>query len=271
MAADHGGTLAMITTAEENTLFLSFLAQDALLWGGERHDAAHNGPWIGLSQLPGSSEPGGGWVWDNGETSSFTYWHSGQPDNYRGDSPAIYWGDNGSIGWADQVNDPISIGYGPVASAAIEVEAAVKALDGTTGDGFIWGGATNNVIKGMNGNGIIFGNGGKDRILGGKGADNLDSGAGSDSRTGGAGADTRTGEVGADHFILLSSADSGTRAAKRDHITDFFAADGDRIDLSAIDAIAGGGHDALPSGAPTASSAPDSCAHISMAAKRGLT
>jgi hypothetical protein len=245
LANAHGGTLAAVTSAQEDTLIRSFLAQDTLLWGGEPHDAAHNGPWIGLSQLPGSSEPGGGWVWDTGESYSYTNWHAGQPDNYLGDSHAIYWDDNGAIGWADQVNDPVSINYGPVVSAAIEVVATVKTLNGTTGHDFIWGGAIGNVIQGLGGDDIIDGNGGKDRILGGKGADVLDGGAGNDTLTGGYGADVLTGGIGADRFVFIAAADSRVVAAFRDHITDFDQAEDDRIVLTAFDAVPGGAHDPL--------------------------
>lgn len=245
LASAHGGTLAAVTSAEENSLFLSFLAQDDLLWGGEPRDNARNGPWIGLTQAAGSSEPGGGWGWDTGETYSYTAWHAGQPDNFINDSYAIYWDDNGSIGWADHVNDPIGAGYGPVISAAIEVATSVKALNGTTGHDFIWGGAIGNVIKGLAGNDIIQGNGGWDRLLGGNGADNLDGGAGKDSLTGGNGADVLTGGTGADAFIFLSGAESRPAAASRDHITDFNPGEGDRIVLTAFDAVPGGGHDPL--------------------------
>lgn len=37
--------------------------------------------WIGLYQLPGSTEPGGGWVWVSGETPAYTNWHSAEPND----------------------------------------------------------------------------------------------------------------------------------------------------------------------------------------------
>lgn len=245
LASAHGGTLAVVTSAEENSLILGFLAQDQLLWGGEPRDNARNGPWIGLTQAAGSAEPGGGWGWATGETYSYTAWHAGQPDNFINDSYAIYWDDNGSIGWADHVNDPIGAGYGPVISAAIEVTSSVAALNGTAGHDFIWGGAIGNVIKGLTGNDILEGNGGRDRLLGGNGADELDGGAGNDTLTGGNGGDTLTGGIGADRFVFLTSAESRLALAARDHITDFDPSLGDRIVLSAFDAVPGGAHDPL--------------------------
>jgi hypothetical protein len=73
----------------------------------------------------------------------------------------------------------------------------------------------------------IRGDGAADRIAG------LD---GNDAITGGGGADTLTGGGGADRFVYAAPGDSGTGAGTFDRITDFAPAQGDRIDLSAIDA-----------------------------------
>ncbi|MGN6818123.1 MAG: hypothetical protein ACTHJR_05580 [Sphingomonas sp.] len=59
--------------------------------------------------------------------------------------------------------------------------------------------------------------------------------AGADTITGGTGQDVMTGGGGADHFVF-GAGDSGATAATADRITDFSQADGDKIDLSAIDA-----------------------------------
>lgn len=39
--------------------------------------------WIGLFQLPGSSEPAGGWTWSNGESVSYINWAPGEPNNFN--------------------------------------------------------------------------------------------------------------------------------------------------------------------------------------------
>jgi hypothetical protein len=70
------------------------------------------------------------------------------------------------------------------------------------------------------------------------GADTLSGGAGKDVLVGGPGADRLTGGKGADTFVYLSLADSKPKPSKRDTIRDFNAKQGDRIDLSAIDANA---------------------------------
>ena len=56
--------------------------------------------------------------------------------------------------------------------------------------------------------------------------------------TGGAGADSLTGGAGNDVFIYTKISDSGITAATRDTIQDFTQGQ-DKIDLSAINAIAG--------------------------------
>jgi Ca2+-binding RTX toxin-like protein len=245
LATAHGGTLAAVTSAEENALITGFLTQDSLLLGHDSHDGATYGPWIGLTQPPGSLEPGGGWVWDTGEIYDYNNWHNGQPDNFIGDSFAIYWSFSQDFRWGDQINDPFSAGFGPVVSAAIEVVASVKSLTGTNGHDLVWGGAVANKIKGLDGDDILSGNGGNDQIDGGSGKDTLDGGSGDDRLTGGKGADVLTGGTGADHFIFLTAKDSPTSAGGRDVITDFKVIEHDIIDLTALDAIAGGADDAF--------------------------
>jgi Ca2+-binding RTX toxin-like protein len=79
------------------------------------------------------------------------------------------------------------------------------------------------------------------RLIGGAGADVLTGGAGDDVIFGGLGADLLAGGGGADSFIYTLAAQS--TAAGRDMISGFTA--GDRIDLAAIDAVAGGADDAF--------------------------
>ncbi|WP_368416976.1 calcium-binding protein, partial [Falsiroseomonas sp.] len=74
-------------------------------------------------------------------------------------------------------------------------------------------------------------------ITGNSGANVLNGGAGADTLDGGAGADTLTGGAGADRFVFGSADESGLTAANWDVIFDFDRTQGDRIDLSLIDAI----------------------------------
>lgn len=83
---------------------------------------------------------------------------------------------------------------------------------------------------------VLVGNSGANVLVGGAGDDRLEGGGGADRLEGGAGADTLTGGAGADVFVFVSLSDSQQKKTQRDVITDFSRAQGDKIDLSAIDA-----------------------------------
>ena len=76
------------------------------------------------------------------------------------------------------------------------------------------------------------------RLVGNEGNNLLSGGNGNDVLIGNAGADTLTGGGGADTFVFRALSDMGVGFGRRDVITDFKASQGDRIDLSVIDAIA---------------------------------
>src|SRR6185436_4196129 len=78
---------------------------------------------------------------------------------------------------------------------------------------------------------------GRYRVFGGAGVDSITGGQGNDIISGGLGADILTGGGGNDTFLYRSVLES--TSAGRDGIQDFNT--GDKIDLSAIDAIVGGG------------------------------
>lgn len=78
-------------------------------------------------------------------------------------------------------------------------------------------------------------------IVGNAAGNLLTGNAGDNDITGGLGVDVMTGGAGADNFIFETATDSGV-GALRDRVQDFEAGV-DRIDLSGIDAIAGGGDD----------------------------
>jgi len=80
-------------------------------------------------------------------------------------------------------------------------------------------------------------NGGKggDSLTGNAGANALAGYEGNDTLRGGAGLDFLAGGTGADRFVYTALGDSAV-GANADRITDFSHAQGDRIDLSAIDA-----------------------------------
>jgi serralysin len=81
---------------------------------------------------------------------------------------------------------------------------------------------------------VLSGNSGRNTLNGGAGNDTLKGGGGNDTLIGGVGADKLYGGSGADIFLFQSYKQSDMLA--RDTIYDFSQAQGDRIDLSVIDA-----------------------------------
>jgi Putative metal-binding motif/Lectin C-type domain/Viral BACON domain len=74
------GYLATITSPEEECFIEALFEDNAAFW---HIDGVGNalGPWTGGYQAFGSSEPGGGWGWFNGEPFTYTHWSSHDPDN----------------------------------------------------------------------------------------------------------------------------------------------------------------------------------------------
>jgi Ca2+-binding RTX toxin-like protein len=84
----------------------------------------------------------------------------------------------------------------------------------------------------------LSGSQGSDTLTGNSRANMLQGWSGNDALTGAGGTDTLTGGAGADRFVYSSAAQSPTGSGA-DRISDFSHAQGDRIDLSGIDANAG--------------------------------
>ncbi len=99
------------------------------------------------------------------------------------------------------------------------------------GNDLVSGGDGADTIRGGSGNDTVQGDAGNDLLFGEEGADSLAGGLGADTLEGGAGADTLSGGAGADTF-MFRAADLGAT----DRILDFSRIDGDKINLSAIDA-----------------------------------
>jgi len=94
----------------------------------------------------------------------------------------------------------------------------VRPILGTEGDDTLNGTASNDRIEGLGGRDIIDGGAGNDLIIGGVGPDRL------------------TGGAGGDRFVYTALSESTPALAGRDTILDFSSVQGDKIDLSAIDA-----------------------------------
>ncbi|MGO1079697.1 calcium-binding protein [Inquilinus sp. CA228] len=102
----------------------------------------------------------------------------------------------------------LASGLGGGGEAQGDTLSGIENLSGSQGSDSLYGNAGANVLQGWNGNDALFGRAGKDALSGGAGADRFT-------------------------FTALSDSVVGANA---DRITDFSHAQGDRIDLAAIDA-----------------------------------
>ncbi|MGO1081383.1 calcium-binding protein, partial [Inquilinus sp. CA228] len=127
--------------------------------------------------------------------------------------------------------------------------AGADALDGSVGtDTASYAGSgvgvTVNLTSGTGTGGDAQGDtfAGIENVTGSTGADTITGNGSSNVLDGGTGKDTMTGLGGADRFVFSATAHSAV-GANADRITDFSHAQGDRIDLAAIDANAGAAGD----------------------------
>ena len=122
--------------------------------------------------------------------------------------------------------------------------AQVKSLNGIDYDNFVmkvteqsgrfYVGVGANTLNGSKLDDAMFGGLSADKLNGAGGRDSLFGGKGTDTLNGGAGKDWLKGGSEADRFVFSKAGE--TASAARDVILDFNGAEGDRIDVSAIDA-----------------------------------
>lgn len=98
-------------------------------------------------------------------------------------------------------------------------------------------------LRGTSAGDTLTGGAGADSLSGYAGRDRLSGSDGDDLLTGGIGRDTLSGGTGADRFIYGAAG-----VGSPDHITDFDAASGDRIDLSQVFSNAGHDYASLAAG-----------------------
>ena len=129
-------------------------------------------------------------------------------------------------------NDKLTGGAGndtasyEMAASGVHVSLAITAIQNTLGAG------SDRLSSFENLTGSAF----DDVLTGNLQANRLNGGGGSDTLFGGGGGDTLAGGAGADTFAYKLLGDSKVDVASRDTIADFSLADGDRIDLSLLDA-----------------------------------
>jgi beta-glucanase (GH16 family) len=109
---------------------------------------------------------------------------------------------------------------------------------GNAAANIIVGNANSNSLSGRDGDDHLYGGAGSDRLVGGSGADRLYGGSGDDTLRGSGSQNYLIGGTGVDKFILTGPSFSKLEAASRDVILDFSKSEGDRIDVSGIDANA---------------------------------
>lgn len=116
---------------------------------------------------------------------------------------------------------------------------------GEGGNDYLFGEAGNDRLDGGSSNDFLYGGSDNDTVIGGAGADTIYGQDGDDVITGGSGLDQLFGGAGSDRFVFTLVGDTGSTSVTADRIGDFSIGQGDRIDLSAMDAITGGADDSF--------------------------
>jgi Ca2+-binding RTX toxin-like protein len=137
--------------------------------------------------------------------------------------------------------DTVSYAY---ATAAVTANLGLTTAQATGGSGSdtllkfenLTGSNYNDKLTGNAAANTLTGGAGNDTLTGGAGKDLLIGGAGKDLLIGGAGLDKLYGGAGADKFDFNALSEMGLGAALRDVIGDFKTSEGDKIDLSTLDA-----------------------------------
>jgi Ca2+-binding RTX toxin-like protein len=141
--------------------------------------------------------------------------------------------------------------FGGQANDILIGTAGANVLSGWLGDDTLRGGAGANSLSGGAGNDVLTGSAGDaagdsyssiENVMGSAYGDTITGNAGANALWGMAGNDVLTGGGGADRFVYTAVSDSPAAATARDSINDFSHAEGDRIDLSAIDADGNAGN-----------------------------
>ncbi len=162
----------------------------------------------------------------------------------------MYGGDGNDTYMVDNVNDKVielpGGGTNDVVHASVSYTLSdnvetlwldgIAPINGTgnSGNNTLWGNYADNILRGGGGNDVIHGGAGNDTLYGGTGDDQLFGDAGNDVLYGGGGHDYLDGGTGADTYRFLPG-DLGATAATSATVV-LGAGQGDKIDLSAIDA-----------------------------------
>jgi VCBS repeat-containing protein len=173
-----------------------------------------DGPLVGPSPYEGTGDPSDATEIDKAAASAVTF--------------------NGSGNSADTV-------YGSNSVDNIDAKNGADKIYGFGGNDILKGGPGTDQIYGGAGDDVIDGDADDDALYGGSGADTIDGKGGSDTIVGGYGADSLTGGAQADVFVYLDAKDTGDTITNFGDVLNangrFVNNDGDKIDLSALDAV----------------------------------
>lgn len=223
-----------------NDTLLGGLGNDTLNGGSGTDTASYAGLAVGVTvslAIATAQNTGGGGIDTLVGVENLT--GTAQADTLTGDGNAnvLNGGDGNDVLDGGAGNDSLNGGNGvdtasyASATGPVAVSLAVTSSQNTGGAG----NDTLNAIENLAGSNFA------DTLTGNTSANQIDGGGGNDRIAGGGGADRLIGGIGNDTFVFGALADS--TPAARDTIVDFQGAGapgGDIIDLSGIDAIAGG-------------------------------
>ncbi|WP_421580909.1 calcium-binding protein [Shinella sp. M31] len=207
-----GRAATVAGTQGEDTLFASAYgstvygkAADDTIFGSRRDDVLHGGS--GADELYGAN----GDDVLSGDGGPDKAYGGGGDDTYIVSSKYDY-----TFEQANEGNDSVLSSYAGLTELFDNLENLI--LTGTA-DSKGTGNKLSNIIVGNGGDNVLKGKEGADKITGALGADDLYGGTGKDT------------------FVFTSLKDSTVAASGRDTIFDFSQTQGDRIDLSGVDAI----------------------------------
>ncbi|RVQ52188.1 M10 family metallopeptidase C-terminal domain-containing protein, partial [Sinorhizobium meliloti] len=120
-----------------------------------------------------------------------------------------------------------------------DTRSLIENASGGAGSDTITGNQEANTLWGNDGSDVLNGESGNDALYGGLGRDKVRAGDGNDRILGGPGKDYLSGGTGSDTFVFKKLSESTVAWTGCDTIYDFLPLEGDRIDLSAIDAQLG--------------------------------
>lgn len=138
--------------------------------------------------------------------------------------------------WASVSNDVVigsivsDIVYGNQGADTLYANEGGDLMYAGDDNDLIYGGQDDDIINGNQGDDYVSGDKGNDLVRGGKGNDNVSGGEADDVLIGDLGTDSLTGDSGADTFVFRKDEAIGQyNVSLVDYITDFNAAEGDRI------------------------------------------